>query len=121
MRTDYKKLITDYIAAQNYTAIVEIGQENNAKALRYVQMNIWGDYRNEQRWYALSALEALAAEFATQYDEIYRNVILFRSLYRMNCVLGKEEKLAFAKQKLLSVYNVLCRSLAHVHHLNVIV
>ena len=50
MRTDYKKLITDYIAAQNYTAIVEIGQENNAKALRYVQMNIWGDYRNEQRW-----------------------------------------------------------------------
>ena len=75
MRTDYKKMITDYIAAQNYTAIVEIGQENNAKALRYVQMNIWGDYRNEQRWYALSALEALASEFAVQYDEIYRNVI----------------------------------------------
>ena len=68
-------MITDYIAAQNYTAIVEIGQENNAKALRYVQMNIWGDYRNEQRWYALSALEALASEFAVQYDEIYRNVI----------------------------------------------
>ena len=75
MRIDYKKLITEYIAAQNYTGIVEIGQENNAKALRYVQMNIWGDYRKELRWYALSALEALAKEFASRYDEVYRNVI----------------------------------------------
>lgn len=75
MRTDYKKLITEYIMEQNYAAIVEIGHENNAKALRYVQMNIWGDYRKELRWYALSALEALAQEFAAQYDEIYRNVI----------------------------------------------
>lgn len=75
MRTDYKKVITDYIAQQNYDAIVEIGHENNAKALRYVQMNIWGDYRKEMRWYALSALEALAREFAQQYDEVYRNVI----------------------------------------------
>ena len=75
MRTDYKKLITDYIAGQNYDAIVEIGQENNAKALRFVQMNIWGDYRKELRWYALSALEALAREFAGQHDEVYRNVI----------------------------------------------
>ena len=75
MRTDYKKLITDYIAQQNYEAIVDIGHENNAKALRYVQMNIWGDYRKEMRWYALSALEELAKEFASQYEEIYRNVI----------------------------------------------
>lgn len=75
MRIDYKKLITEYIVSQNYKAIVEIGYENNAKALRYVQMNIWGDYRKELRWYALSALEALAVEFAAQYDEIYRNVI----------------------------------------------
>ncbi len=75
MRIDYKKVITDYIKEQNYEAIVEIGQENNAKALRYVQMNIWGDYRKEMRWYALSALEALAQEFAAQYDEVYRNVI----------------------------------------------
>lgn len=75
MRTDYKKLITDYIAGQNYDAIVEIGQENNAKALRFVQMNIWGDYRKELRWYALSALEQLAKEFASEYDEVYRNVI----------------------------------------------
>ena len=75
MRIDYKKVITDYIANQNYAAIVEIGHENNAKALRYVQMNIWGDYRKEMRWYALSALEALAVEFASQYDDVYRNVI----------------------------------------------
>ena len=75
MRTDYKKLITEYIAGQNYDAIVEIGQENNAKALRFVQMNIWGDYRKELRWYALSALEQLAKEFASEYDEVYRNVI----------------------------------------------
>ena len=75
MRTDYKKLITEYIAEQNYDAIVEIGQENNAKALRFVQMNIWGDYRKELRWYALSALEQLAKEFASEYDEVYRNVI----------------------------------------------
>ena len=69
MRTDYKKLITDYIAQQNYEAIVDIGHENNAKALRYVQMNIWGDYRQEMRWYALSALEQLAKEFASQYED----------------------------------------------------
>ena len=75
MRTDYKKLITEYIARQNYDAIVEIGQENNAKALRFVQMNIWGDYRKELRWYALSALAQLAKEFASEYDEVYRNVI----------------------------------------------
>lgn len=75
MRIDYKKVITEHIASQNYDAIVEIGQENNAKALRYVQMNIWGDYRKELRWYALSALEALAKEYASQYDEVYRNVI----------------------------------------------
>jgi len=75
MRTDYKKVITELIQTQNYDAIVEIGRENNAKALRYVQMNIWGDYRNELRWYALSALEALAQNFAAQYDEVYRNVI----------------------------------------------
>ena len=75
MRTDYKKLITDYIAGQNYDAIVEIGQENNAKALRFVQMNIWGDYRKEMRWYALSALEQLAKNYAAEYDEVYRNVI----------------------------------------------
>ncbi|MGM9525163.1 MAG: DVU0298 family protein [Peptococcaceae bacterium] len=75
MRVDYKKIITEYIAEQNYPAIVEIGRENNARALRYVQMNIWGDYRNVQRWYAISALEALAAAYAADHDEIYRNVI----------------------------------------------
>lgn len=75
MRVDYKKIITEYIAEQNYPAIVEIGRENNARALRYVQMNIWGDYRNPQRWYAISALEALAAAYAADHDEIYRNVI----------------------------------------------
>ena len=75
MRTDYKELITQYITQKDYHAIVDIGQENNAKALRYVQMNIWGDYRKEMRWYALSALEALSQQFAGQYDEIYRNVI----------------------------------------------
>ncbi len=75
MRVDYKKQITTYIAEQNYDAIVEIGRENNARALRYVQMNIWGDYRNPQRWYAISALEALAAAYAADHDEIYRNVI----------------------------------------------
>ena len=75
MRIDYKKVITEYIKEQNYQAIVEEGRENNARALRYVQMNIWGDYRNQQRWNAVSALGALAAEFAESYDEIYRNVI----------------------------------------------
>lgn len=75
MRVDYKKQITEYITEQNYAAIVEIGRENNARALRYVQMNIWGDYRNPQRWYAISALEALAAAYAADHDEIYRNVI----------------------------------------------
>ena len=75
MRVDYKKLITEYIAEKNYPAIVEVGRENNARALRYVQMNIWGDYRNAQRWYAISALEALAAAYAADHDEIYRNVI----------------------------------------------
>lgn len=75
MRVDYKKLITEYIMEQNYQAIVEVGRENNARALRYVQMNIWGDYRNIQRWYAISALEALARAYAADHDEIYRNVI----------------------------------------------
>ena len=75
MRVDYKKLITGYITEQNYKAIVEEGRENNARALRYVQMNIWGDYRNEQRWHAISALEALAEAYAEQYEEVYRNVI----------------------------------------------
>ena len=55
MGVDYKKMITNYIAEQNYEAIVALGKENNARALRYVQMNIWGDYRNAQRWYAVSA------------------------------------------------------------------
>ncbi len=75
MRVDYKKLVTQYITEQNYQAIVEVGRENNARALRYVQMNIWGDYRNAQRWYAVSALEALAGAYAADHDEIYRNVI----------------------------------------------
>ncbi len=75
MRVDHKKLITGYVMEQNYKAIVEEGRENNARALRYVQMNIWGDYRNPQRWYAISALEALAEAYAKEYDEIYRNVI----------------------------------------------
>lgn len=75
MGVDYKKMITNYIAEQNYEAIVVLGKENNARALRYVQMNIWGDYRNEQRWHAVSALEALAQAYAAQNDEIYRNVI----------------------------------------------
>lgn len=75
MRVDYKKLITGYINEQNYEAIVEAGRENNARALRYVQMNIWGDYRNAQRWHAISALGALAEEYAYDNEEIYRNVI----------------------------------------------
>ncbi len=75
MRVDYKKLITEYIMEQNYQAIVEVGRENNARALRYVQMNIWGDYRKLQRWHAISALEALARAYAADHDEIYRNVI----------------------------------------------
>ena len=75
MRIDYKKLITGYINEQNYEAIVEAGRENNARALRYVQMNIWGDYRNAQRWHAISALAALAKEYAYDNEEIYRNVI----------------------------------------------
>ena len=74
MRVDYKKLITGYINEQNYEAIVEAGRENNARALRYVQMNIWGDYRNDQRWHAISALGALAEEYAYDNEEIYRNV-----------------------------------------------
>lgn len=75
MRVDYKTQITEYIQEQNYDAIVAIGRSNNAKALRYVQMHIWGDYRNVMRWHALSALEALAKNFAKDYDEVYRNVI----------------------------------------------
>ena len=75
MRIDYKKLITGYINEQNYEAIVEAGRENNARALRYVQMNIWGDYRNAQRWHSISALAALAKEYAYDNEEIYRNVI----------------------------------------------
>lgn len=75
MRTNDKKRITEYIMQQNYEKIVELGYENNAKVLRYVQMNLWGDYQKELRWYALSALEALANEFASQHDEVYRNVI----------------------------------------------
>jgi len=75
MHVDYKKLVTEYIAAQNYAAIIEVGRANNARALRYVQMNLWGDYRNPQRWYAITALEALAEVYAADNDEIYRNVI----------------------------------------------
>lgn len=75
MRADDKNRITEYIKQQDYEAIVALGVENNAKVLRYVQMNIWGDYRKELRWYALSALEALAQAFASQYEEVYRNVI----------------------------------------------
>ena len=75
MRVDYKKLITDYLKEQNYEAIVDVGRENNARALRYVQMNIWGDYRNAQRWHAVMALEALAEAYGADHDEIYRNVI----------------------------------------------
>ena len=69
------KTLTEYINEQNYEAIVEAGRENNARALRYVQMNIWGDYRNVQRWHAISALEALAEAYAADNEEIYRNVI----------------------------------------------
>ena len=49
--------MTEYLAKQNYQGIVELGKKNNARVLRYVQMNIWGDYRNTQRWYAISSLK----------------------------------------------------------------
>lgn len=75
MRMDDKKKITEYIEQQNYDAIVELGRENNARTLRYVQMNIWGDYRQLQRWHAITALGRLAEAFAAQQDEAYRNVI----------------------------------------------
>lgn len=75
MRTNDKKLITEYLVQQNYEAIVALGYENEAKVLRYVQMHIWGDYRQALRWHALSALGALAKEFASQHEEVYRNVI----------------------------------------------
>ena len=75
MRNNEKTLVTEYLAAQNYQGIVELGKKNNARVLRYVQMNIWGDNRNTQRWYAISALEKLAEAYSGKYDECYRNVI----------------------------------------------
>lgn len=75
MSTEEKRQITAYIAEQNYPAIVALGEKNGARALRYVQMNIWGDYRDVQRWHALSALGALAEAYGGQQDEVYRNVI----------------------------------------------
>lgn len=75
MRIDYRKEVAEYLKTQNYNAIVEMGRENNARALRYVQMYIWGDYRNEQRWHAIMALEVLAKNYAADYDETYRNII----------------------------------------------
>lgn len=78
-----KEKITEYIRERNYAGIVALGKENNTQALRYIQMNIWGDYRLAQRWYAIEALEVLAEHFAEQNDEAYRNV-LRRALWAMN-------------------------------------
>ena len=75
MLNSEKTLVTEYLAKQNYQGIVELGKKNNARVLRYVQMNILGDYRNTQRWYAISALEKLAEAYSGQFDECYRNVI----------------------------------------------
>lgn len=75
MRAEYKQLVTEYIREQNYPAIVELGRDNGARTLRYVQMHIWGDARDPQRWYALEALAALARAYAAEQDEVYRNVI----------------------------------------------
>ena len=75
MRIDYKKQVTKYIEEANYDAIVELGKNDTAKVLKYIQMNIWGDYRQVQRWHALMALAAMANAYAKEDDETYRNVI----------------------------------------------
>ena len=51
-----KKQVTEYIQNRDYAGIIELGREKNTQVLRYIQMNIWGDYRQLQRWYALEAL-----------------------------------------------------------------
>lgn len=80
---DVKKVITEKITNRDYEGIIALGIENNARVLRYVQMNIWGDYRSAQRWHAIEALHRLAEHFARDNDEAYRNVIR-RALWAMN-------------------------------------
>ena len=78
-----KKQVTEYIQNRDYAGIMELGREKNTQVLRYIQMNIWGDYRQLQRWYALEALEKMAASYGADNDEAYRNV-LRRALWAMN-------------------------------------
>lgn len=66
---DVKKVITEKITNRDYEGIIALGTENNARVLRYVQMNIWGDYRSAQRWHAIEALHRLAEHFARDNDE----------------------------------------------------
>lgn len=78
-----KQQVTEYIQKRDYAGIVELGREKNTQVLRYIQMNIWGDYRQLQRWYALEALEKMTASYGAENDEAYRNV-LRRALWAMN-------------------------------------
>lgn len=78
-----KGIITDCIKMGNYEEIIAHGRENQAQALRYVQMNLFGNYDEILRWLALEALGRLAKEFSEGQDEVYRNVIR-RALWAMN-------------------------------------
>ena len=78
-----KDEISHYIDEANYAAIIKKGEESQAKVLRYVQMNLFGDYNLPQRWHAVEALGYLAKTFAENNDEVYRNVIR-RALWAMN-------------------------------------
>lgn len=78
-----KQEITQYVNAGDYQKILFCAQQSLAKTLRYVQMNIWGDDHFLPRWYAIEALGQLAAHFAGDNDEDFRNLIR-RCLWAMN-------------------------------------
>lgn len=40
MRNNEKTLVTEYLAAQNYQGIVELGKKNNARVLRLSLIHI---------------------------------------------------------------------------------
>ena len=75
MRSNLKQQVTEWIASQDYEAMINAASEGSEKCLRYAQMNIWGDSHDTQRWYAITAMGKLAEAYCAKEDEVYRNVI----------------------------------------------
>ncbi|SMB92227.1 hypothetical protein SAMN00017405_1928 [Desulfonispora thiosulfatigenes DSM 11270] len=78
-----KKNIKELILQKEYDQIISLAYQDHKKVLKYVQMNLFGNFNDPLKWYTIETIGKLAKNFGNEHQELYLNLIR-RFIWAMN-------------------------------------